>query len=125
MRKYTIDEIVEIYEKSGKLMYDATLSGDYKTNNREGKRLTKIYKIFEADFKFGCQCIDKLIESNNVVIKTEAAAYCLSLEYNIDYAVSILQEIANNSENGIFGFNAEMILKEWRKNGYLKIYITK
>ena len=50
MRKYTIDEIVEIYEKSGKLMYDATLSGDYKTNNREGKRLTKIYKIFEADF---------------------------------------------------------------------------
>ena len=55
-------------------------------------------------------------------IKTKAAAYCLSMNYNIDYAVSVLQEIADNPDNGIFGFNAEMTLKVWRKNGYLKIY---
>jgi len=122
MKNYTVDEIIEIYEKSGKLMYDATLSGDYKTNNREGKRLTKIYKLFELNYEFGYQCIDKLIKSNNVVIKTKAAAYCLSMNYNIDYAVSVLQEIADNPDNGIFGFNAEMTLKVWRKNGYLKIY---
>ena len=48
--------------------------------------------------------------------------YCLSMNYNIDYAVSVLQEIADNPDNGIFGFNAEMILKVWIKNGYLKIY---
>ena len=53
MKNYTVDEIIEIYEKSGKLMYDATLSGDYKTNNREGKRLTKIYKLFELNYEFG------------------------------------------------------------------------
>ena len=122
MKNYTVDEIIEIYEKSGKLMYDATLSGDYKTNNREGKRLTQIYKLFELNNEFGYQCIDRLIRSNNVVIKTKAAAYCLSMNYNIDYAVSVLQEIADNPDNGIFGFNAEMTLKVWRKNGYLKIY---
>ena len=122
MRSYTIDEIIEIYEESGKLMYDATLSGDYKTNNKEGKRLTKLYKLFELNNEFGYQCIDKLIKSNNLVIKTEAAAYCLSMNYNIDYAVSVLQEIADNPDNGIFGFNAEMTLKVWKINGYLKIY---
>ena len=122
MKNLTIDEIVEIYEESGKLMYDATLSGDYKTNNREGKRLTKIYKLFELNNVFGYQCIDRLINSNNVVIRTKAAAYCLSLNYNIDYAVSVLQEIAENPDNGIFGFNAEMTLKVWKRNGYLKIY---
>lgn len=122
MKKYTLDEIIDIYEKSGKLMYDATLSGDYKTNNREGKRLTQIYKIFESDNEYGYKCIDRLIESNNVVIKTEAAAYCLSLDYNTDYAVSVLQEIAENPDAGIFGFNAEMTLKVWREKGYLKLY---
>jgi len=122
MKNYTIDEIVAIYEKSGKLMYDATLSGDYKTNNREGKRLTKIYKLFELNNAFGYQCIDRLINSNNVVIRAKAAAYALSMNYKIDYAVSVLQEIAENPDNGIFGFNAKMTLKVWRKNGYLKIY---
>lgn len=59
--------------------------------------------------------IDRLIKSNKVAIKTKAAAYCLSLNYNIDYAVSTLQEIAENPDNGIFGFNAEMTLKVWKK----------
>ena len=122
MKKYTVDEIIEVYEKSGKLMYDATLSGDYKTNNKEGTRLVKLFKMFEVDTDFGYKCIMRLFESHNVVVKTEAASYCLALNYNVDYAVSVLQEIAENPDNGIFGFNAEMTLKVWRKNGYLKIY---
>ena len=122
MKKYTIDEIINIYEKSGKLMYDATLSGDYKTNNKEGKRLIKLFKMFEADTDLGYQCIVRLLESDNVVIKTEAASYCLALNYNTEYAVLVLEKIANDSKNDIFGFNAEMIIKEWRKNGFLKLY---
>ncbi len=122
MKNYTVDEIINIYEKSGRLMYDATLSGDYKTNNKEGKKLIKIFKMFEIHNEFGYQCITRLFESDNVVIKTEAASYCLALNYNTEYAVSVLEKIANDSESGIFGFNAEMIIKEWRKNGYLKLY---
>ncbi len=122
MKKYTVEEIAEIYEKSGRLMYDATLSGDYKTNNREGKKLTNLYKIFESDNEFGRQCIDRLLESGNVVIKSKAAAYCLALEYRVEDAETILRMIAENPDNGIFGFNAGMTLKVWEKNGYLKIY---
>ncbi len=122
MKKHTVEEITEIYEKSGRLMYDATLSGDYKTNNREGKHLINIFKLFENDLDYGYQCIERLLESNNVVVKTEAASYCLALNYNVEYALSVLRDISNDPNNGIFGFNAGMILKVWKKNGYLKIY---
>ena len=122
MKKYTVEEIFRIYEESGKLMYNATLSGDYRTNNREGKRLTALFKKFEKDVEYGHTCIDKLFESNNVVVRTEAAAYCLALNYNTASAVAALQEIADNPNNGIFGFNAKMTLKVWREQGYLKIY---
>ena len=81
-----------------------------------------LYKIFESNNEFGCQCIDRLLESGNVVIKSEAAAYCLVLEYRVEEAETILRMIAENPDNGIFGFNAGMILKVWEKNGYLKIY---
>ncbi|MDD5928542.1 MAG: hypothetical protein PUC37_01940 [Spirochaetales bacterium] len=123
--KYTTDEILEIYENAGKILYEATLNGDYKSSNKEGKRLIKIFKIFEKETEFGHQCIDRLFESSNIVIKTEAAAYCLALNYKVPYAESVLQEIADNPDNKIFGFNAKMTLKVWKQNGYLEIYQKK
>lgn len=120
--RYTEDEIIEIYEKAGKILYESTLSGDYKSSNREGKKLTKIFKLFEKDLEFGYKCIDKLLESSNIVIRTQAAAYCLALNYKVLYAEAVLQEIAKNPDNKIFGFNAKMTLKVWKQNGYLKIY---
>ena len=44
MKKYSKEEVLQQYEESGKIMYQATLDGDYKANNREGARLPKIYK---------------------------------------------------------------------------------
>ncbi len=122
MKKHSISKIVEIYEKSGAIMYNATLNGDYRKNNREGRRLIKIFKVFEKEVDFGRKCIDELYKSENVVIKTTAAAYSLALSYNVDYAIEILQKISNDPNNGIFGFNAEMTLKVCREKGYLKIY---
>ena len=122
MRKYTVEDVVQEFEKSGELIYQANLSGDYKTNNREWERLTKHYRAFEKDLELGHCCIDRLIESSNVVVKTYAAAYCLALSYNVERAVSVLEEIASDPGNGIFRLDAEMTLKVWRKQGYLKIY---
>ncbi len=119
--KYTIDEVEKIYEESCKLMYLATLDGKYKIGNREGKKLSKIFFMMEKDIEWGQKCIDKMIQSDNVVLKTEMAAYSLALNYNIDRAVSVLEHIANDPLNGIFGFNAKMTLKVWKENGCLKI----
>ncbi len=49
--KYTVDEIFKIFEESGIIIYNSTLSGDYRINNREGKRLIKFFKIFENEYK--------------------------------------------------------------------------
>ena len=66
-----------------------------------------------------------MLSSQNVVIRTKAAAYCLALNENIDMAEKVLLEISNNEENGIFGFNAKMTLDVWKKQGYLHIYPKK
>lgn len=103
-------------------MYLATLSGDYKTNNREGQKLLKLFKLFEKDHDLAVECIGELLKSNNVVIRTKAAAYCLALGINIATGESVLEEIAADPENGIFGFNAKMTLAEWKKKGVLTLY---
>ncbi len=122
MKRYTVEKIIDIFEESGLKMYDATLTGNYRVNNREGKRLTQLFKLFENDVEFGMQCIDRLLESENVVVKSTAAAYSLALNYNVNRAIIVLKEIAGDNKNGIFAFNADMTIKEWEKKGSLKIY---
>ena len=122
MKESQVKLILNQYEKSGKIMYEATLCGDYKANNREGKKLIKIFKKFEKDHDMAMQCIPELMKSDNVVIRSKAAAYCLSLKIYIKEAEAVLTEIGEDNENGIFGFNARMTLQVWRKQGYLKVY---
>lgn len=125
MKKYNKEDIIKQYEESGKIMYQATLNGDYRANNKEGKKLTKIFKYFETDRPFAMECIAQLYESENVVVRSKAAAYCLALNEDVDKALETLNEIANKEENGIFGFNARMTLEVWEKQGYLRIYQKK
>ncbi len=125
MKKYSKEEVLRQYEESGKIMYQATLDGDYKANNKEGKRLTKIFKYFEKNREFAFDCIHEMLKSQNVVVRTDAAAYCLALNENIDMAEKVLIEISNNKEYGIFRLNAEMTLEVWKKQGYLHIYPKK
>lgn len=116
------EKILGQYEKSGEIIYHATLNGDYKSNNREGAKLVRIFKLFEQDEAFAMECIEDLIKSNNVVVRAEAAAYCLALKKNITFAENVLKEISNDPANGIFGFNAKMTLKVWYEQGELRIY---
>ena len=122
MKRYSIETVISDFEKSGEVIFRLANTDDYVISNREGKKLVKYFKIFEKNLEFGYQCIDRLIESSNVVVKTKAAAYSLALSYNTSRAISVLEEIASNSDNGIFRFNAEMTLKVWREQGYLMIY---
>lgn len=115
-------EIVNQYEISGEIMYQATLSGDYRANNKEGAKLVRIFKRLEKDETLAMDCIGELLKSKNVVVRAKAAAYCLALNKNIDIAEKVLQNIMDDPANGIFGFNAKMTLKVWREQGYLRIY---
>ena len=125
MKKYSKEEVLRQYEESGKIMYQATLAGDYKANNKEGKRLLKFFKYFENDREFARECIKDMLNSENVVVRTKAAAYCLALNENVNVAIEVLSEISSKKENGIFGFNAKMTLEVWEKQGCLRIYTEK
>ena len=125
MKQMDKEEIIKQYETSGKIIYNATYSGDYKTNNREGRKLLKIFKMFEQNPEFARECIRELMDSENVVVRIEAASYCLALQQDVKTAEHLLEQISNNHNYGIFRFNAEMTLKVWREKGELRLYQKK
>ena len=107
------------------MMYNGTLTGDYKTCNRENDKLIKIYKFFEKDKDFAWECISEMLKSSNVVVRAKAASYCLALNMHTDIAQETLIEIKDDDSNGIFSFNAEMTLKVWEEKGCLRVYLPK
>ena len=108
MKKYDKENILKQYEESGKIMYQATLTGDYKSNNREGKKLVKIFKVFEDDRELARICIAELLQSDNVVVRSKAAAYCLALNDNVEVAQKVLTEIGSDEANGIKRKNSQI-----------------
>ena len=74
VKELSKENIIKQYEKSGSVMMRATLEGDYRKNNKEGKKLTEIFKQFEVDKELAMSCLPELMKSNNVVVKTKGAA---------------------------------------------------
>ena len=121
-RMFTPQEVINQYIESGLVLRETTLSGDYKKGNKEGKKLVQVFKILETDLDLAEQTLPELLSNENVVTRTNAAVDCLSLNINIEKAVDVLEQASSDERNGIFGFNAEMTLKVWREQGYLKVY---
>lgn len=120
--QWSKSDILEQYIRSGNVIYKATLEGDYKTNNKEGKIITQAFKHLEKNLEFATDTLPLLFGNENVVTRTKAAAHCLALKIHIDKAERILEDAANDDKNGIFGFNAQMTLKVWHEQGFLTIY---
>ena len=110
------------YIETGIISEKATLEGDYKTNNKEGKKLIKLFKEFEKDAELAILSLPNLFSHQNVVTRTDAAAHCLALNIYVDEALKTLASIAADEKNGIFGFNAKMTLKVYHEQGFLKVY---
>ena len=115
-------EILNQYIDSGLIMYHATLEGDYKTNNKEGKKIISIFKYLEKNLELAKDTLPLLFENENVVTRTKAASHCLALNIHIIEAENVLECAAHDKGNGIFGFNSEMTLKVWHENGFLQVY---
>lgn len=116
-------EIINQYKSGCDIMYRATLDGDYKTNNMEGKKIVYVFKFLEKNKVLALETLPLLFDDENVVTRTKAAAHCLALEINTLEAENLLKRESEKKENGIFGFNAEMTLKVWKETGCLKVYL--
>lgn len=123
MRKlWSHSDIINQYKSSCDIMYKATLDGDYKTNNKEGKKIVDIFKFLEKNKELALETLPLLFDDENVVTRTKAAAHCLALQINTLEAERLLKLESERKENGIFGFNAEMTLKVWKEEGCLIVY---
>jgi hypothetical protein len=115
-------EIINQYKSGCDIMHRATLDGDYKTNNKEGKKIVDIFKFLEKNKVLALETLPLLFDDENVVTSTKAAAHCLALQINTLEAENLLKRESEKKENGIFGFNAEMTLKVWKEEGCLIVY---
>lgn len=125
MKRMKKEEIILQYETSGKSMFEAIHNGDWKKHDREGAKLLKIFKMLEKDPDFAMECVDELLKSENVVVRSKGAAYCLALKRNIETGEKILEEISREPAYRLYRLSAEMTLKVWREKGELQLYQKK
>lgn len=78
------------------------------TNNKEVKIITQAFKFLEKNIELVADTLPFLFNNKNVVTITKAVAHCLALRIHIDKAEKILEDAANDDQNVIFGFNAQM-----------------
>jgi hypothetical protein len=119
----TSQAIVEQYIAICETIKETTLSRNYRKGNREVDKAIKLFKILENDIELAKQTLLPLLLEENAVARIKSAAHCFALNICIEQAEKVLQEIACDEEAyGIFAFEAEMTLRVWRDQGYLKAY---
>ena len=107
-------EIVHLHIQSDIKSEIATIEGDYKTNNREGKKIQKLFDILSRDIILAKKVYRVLLNYDNITTRTEAAAACLKLGIFEDKAVQTLESISKRTDIGVRRLNAEMIIRVWR-----------
>ncbi len=122
MKKYTKEEIFEQFEVICAILYRSNETGDYKTGNKEYKKLVKIFKYFEENKEFAIDCLKELLYNESVVVSNKAAGFSLALNENVDEATKVLLANSEKKNIGTFRLEAEMTLKVWKSRGYLCIY---
>lgn len=110
----TTQEIIDLHIESDKISDVATINGDYKTNNKEGKKIKRLFSILENNLEQAKEVYSYLLDYDNITTRTEAASACLKLGIYTIEAEKTLEEIAKKNDIGIRRLNAEMVLRVWR-----------
>jgi len=115
-----IDKIVEQFKEAAKLHRDSLLEGDYKTANKSTSVMRKIYYLLTNEPEAQSKIYNTLLGDADPSVATWAAAHCLGFGEHQKTALTVLEEISNRKDIGILSLNAEMTIKVWKKQGYLK-----
>jgi HEAT repeat protein len=116
MVRRSIENILKQYVESACEHGVATESGEFEKANKNYKKNEKAFKKLLEFGKEGCEELTNLLNHQNPYVKLSAATHLLSTKNK--ESISILKKISK--ESGIVGFNAKMVLKEWKK-GNLEI----
>jgi Domain of unknown function (DUF2019) len=88
----------------------ATESGDHGTTNKQYKRYDRLRKLLEQQGDAGRDAIRGLLRHPSPWVRMVAASTCL--KFDEKEATRILEAL--EKETGIVGFDAKMVLREWR-----------
>ncbi len=111
----SIQEIIDLHMKSYRIIESALSEGDYKTNNREVKKLRKLKTdLFENNLDLARKVYGNLLLSDCVTAKSIAAVECLRLNILIQEAIDVLECVAKRNDVGISRHSSEMALRIWR-----------
>jgi len=113
------EEFIEKYVKLCSKLDDYTEMG-VKRHNRAMKELSKLYYLLSEDKHMAEEILIILLDFDDERIKITAATHCLGLNINLTMAEKTLNNISHKSNVPLSRFNAEMILKTWKEQGYLK-----
>ncbi|MBN2894052.1 MAG: hypothetical protein JXL97_19435 [Bacteroidales bacterium] len=113
-----LEKIKDDYCKSAIAHRKASFQGEYKTANKEAKKLKEFFTLF-LENKIDKKILVELLENEKVAIATWAAAHLLGLKYEMKKAEALLTKISNSDHLGMISFNAKMTLKVWKEKGEL------
>ena len=101
--------LLDEYSKSG-----------VKRHNKAMKELTKLYYEIGNDQALAVELYSELMDCDDERVRSIAASHSLGMNINLDKAQKTLVDISQKSNKSIARFNAEMTLKVWKQQGYLK-----
>ncbi len=114
------EQFIEEYRIAAELYGNAMQDGKYKIVNSQYRVIKKLYLELEKHPNSRSEILGKLLVDKSDNVKIWAAAHCLGLGVFQREAEGTLKNISKKREIEILRFNAEMTLKVWKKQGYLR-----
>lgn len=111
------------YIEAALLHKKASSEGDYRTANTQARTLKKIYQKIEVG-DIASAILSELLSHESISVRGWAAAHLLGLKQETEKAERVLSDIAAMSgkdiEENLDIFSAQIILRIWKEQGYLK-----
>jgi uncharacterized protein YjiS (DUF1127 family) len=109
-----VRQIVNKHIECDRIIEAALMSGDYRKNNREVKKLNRLTAPLKDDLELARQVYSELFKADCVRSRCHASVECLRIGVLENDAVTILEELSKRDDIGITRLGSEMALKLWR-----------
>ncbi len=106
-------KIIEQHMRSDEIILSVSMTADFKTNNREMRKLNRLFEKTSKNMELAREVYLVLLKSENVVTLLNASAECLKLGIYSATALKTLENIAARTDIGIISFNAKMTLEQY------------
>ncbi len=109
--KTSIADLLKMYSEAASAHGISTAKGDYREGNKQHEIIAAVYRELRRRGLDAQRSLLILLDSPDDAVRNWSASH--SLEFAPEAGEPVLESLATNS--GIQGFNAKMVLKEWRK----------